>query len=203
MTNRAPGDPLRPWRWRAQPRRRHRGVRVLVGERNVAGGIDVGVARQQVGIGLHAPIRHPYVGGLEPEVLDVGLAPDAQQKLVVLEFPRFGLGPRCQPAVAARTALNPKCRRTPSRSRVRRKTSPASGTSFGNRLFLAMTRSTSLPSRRKACANLLPIGPPPNTTSLRGSSVSEKTVSLVKYSRSRSPSMAARRDASQSRSPPC
>src|SRR5258708_17707778 len=79
---------------------------------------------------------------------------------------------------AARTALNSKCRRTPSRSNWRRSTSPAAGSSFGNRLLLEWTRSTSLPKRRNAWANSLPIGPPPNPASLRGSSVSEKTVSL-------------------------
>jgi len=83
----------------AQPRRRPRRVRVLFRERNVAGGVDGRVARPQGRIGLHAPVRYSYFGGLQPQVLYVGLPPDAQQKLVILKFPRFGLAPHCQQAV--------------------------------------------------------------------------------------------------------
>src|SRR6202011_2230518 len=42
----------------AQPRRRHRRVRVLFREGNVAGGVDGRVARPQGRIGLHAPISY-------------------------------------------------------------------------------------------------------------------------------------------------
>jgi len=74
-------------------------VRVLFRERNVAGSVDGRVARPQGRIGLHAPIPYSYFGGLQPQVFYVRLAPDAQQKLVILKFPRLGLAPHCQPAV--------------------------------------------------------------------------------------------------------
>jgi hypothetical protein len=58
----------------AQPRRRHRRVRVLFRERNVAGGVDGRVARPQGRIGLHAPVPYSYFGGLQPQVFYVRLA---------------------------------------------------------------------------------------------------------------------------------
>src|SRR6266478_5492218 len=173
----------------AQPRRRHRRVRVLFRERNVAGSVDGRVARPQGRIGLHAPIPYSYFGGLQPRSSTFALRPMPSRSFSYSSSRVSDWHRTVSRPFAARTALNSKCRRTPSRSNWRRSTSPASGSSFGNRLFLEWTRSTSLPSRRNAWANSLPIGPPPNTTSLRGSSVSEKTVSLVKYSPSRSPSM--------------
>src|SRR5262249_46780284 len=79
-------------------------------------------------------------------------------------------------------ALNPRCSLSPSCSKRRRITSPASGSSRGNRCSVALTRSTSLPRRRKAWASSQPTGPPPMTTSRGGSSVSANTRSLVRYS---------------------
>src|SRR5262249_32345164 len=80
----------------------------------------------------------------------------------------------------ARTALNSKCRRMPSRSNRRRNVSPASGSSFGNRLFLEWTRSTSLPSRRNVWANSPPRGPPPKSPRPRRYLAQRKAVSFVK-----------------------
>jgi hypothetical protein len=41
-------------------------------------------------------MSYSYFRGLQPQVFYVRLPPDAQQKLVILKFPRFGLAPHCR-----------------------------------------------------------------------------------------------------------
>jgi uncharacterized membrane protein (DUF4010 family) len=65
----------------------------------VIGAVGIAGRQAQGLIGLHAPISYSYFRGLQPQVFYVRLPPDAQQKLVILKFPRFGLAPHCQPAV--------------------------------------------------------------------------------------------------------
>ncbi len=97
--------------------------------------------------------------------------------------------PRCSPCLTwsprppgvaeARSASHPV--RTSMPSAVNRSCSSAetSGSSRVSSRGAASTSVTLLPSRAKACASSQPIGPPPRTTSRRGSSRSSQTVSDV------------------------